>query len=248
MAPASEATERSEDVRTRGAMTTGRETADTPLAREAAKEAATTTAEMAALLVSSATTSTTAGLRAVSESAAARDPEAPPATALSETAVCMWATCRTTSSGPTSRISCAKVSQPTKKRFVKQASCENHDHFANNLFFFFFNPVGPVAHADVLLGRDGRSKGCGVVEYQNPEDAQTAIRKLNDVVLMGRPVFVREDRESETRIGFSGGRGGTERRESASSGSRQVFVGNVSAVHFFIQGNKELSNEYSTKK
>lgn len=103
----------------------------------------------------------------------------------------------------------------------------------------FFPPsitVGPVAHADVLLGRDGRSKGCGVVEYQNPEDAQTAIRKLNDVVLMGRPVFVREDRESDTRIGFSGGRGGaSDRRESASSGSRQVFVGNVSRLYCVLK-------------
>ncbi|KAF9325120.1 hypothetical protein BG006_011380 [Podila minutissima] len=92
----------------------------------------------------------------------------------------------------------------------------------------FMREIGPVAHADVLLGRDGRSKGCGVVEYQNPEDAQEAIRKLNDVVLMGRPVFVREDRESDTRIGFSGGRGGgSERRDSSSSGSRQVFIGNL---------------------
>lgn len=99
--------------------------------------------------------------------------------------------------------------------------------------------VGPVAHADVLLGHDGRSKGCGVVEYQNADDARTAIRKLNDVVLMGRPVFVREDRESEARIGFSGGRGGgpapSGRRDAGPSGggggggsSRQVFVGNVS--------------------
>ncbi len=102
--------------------------------------------------------------------------------------------------------------------------------------------VGPVAHADVLLGHDGRSKGCGVVEYQNADDARTAIRKLNDGVLMGRPVFVREDRESEARIGFSGGRGGgpapSGRRDAGPSGgggggggggsSRQVFVGNVS--------------------
>ncbi|KAF9965614.1 hypothetical protein BGZ70_004469 [Mortierella alpina] len=98
--------------------------------------------------------------------------------------------------------------------------------------------VGPVAHADVLLGHDGRSKGCGVVEYQNADDARTAIRKLNDVVLMGRPVFVREDRESEARIGFSGGRGGGPappgRRDAGPSGggggggsSRQVFVGNL---------------------
>ncbi|KAG0205745.1 hypothetical protein BGX28_002712 [Mortierella sp. GBA30] len=98
----------------------------------------------------------------------------------------------------------------------------------------FMREIGPVAHADVLLGHDGRSKGCGVVEYQNADDARAAIRKLNDVVLMGRPVFVREDRESEARIGFSGGRGGagpapSSRRDAGpSNGStRQVFVGNL---------------------
>ncbi|KAF9427596.1 hypothetical protein BGZ94_004592 [Podila epigama] len=108
----------------------------------------------------------------------------------------------------------------------------------------FMREIGPVAHADVLLTRDGRSKGCGVVEFQNAEDAQTAIRKLNDVVLMGRPVFVREDRESESRIGFSGGRGGgvnpppprdhrvgsssSSRRDvGISSGTRQIYVGNL---------------------
>ncbi|KAF9927605.1 hypothetical protein FBU30_003027 [Linnemannia zychae] len=92
----------------------------------------------------------------------------------------------------------------------------------------FMREIGPVAHADVLLGRDGRSKGCGVVEYQNAEDARAAIRKLNDVVLMGRPVFVREDRESEARIGFSGGRssgnvGGSRRDVN----TRQIYVANL---------------------
>lgn len=90
--------------------------------------------------------------------------------------------------------------------------------------------VGAVAHADVLLGSDGRSKGCGVVEFQRAEHAQEAIRKLNDVVLMGRPIFVREDRETEGRIGFSGGRGGggvSSKRDVDSTG-RQVYVSNVS--------------------
>ncbi|KAI1303908.1 hypothetical protein EDD11_005274 [Mortierella claussenii] len=94
----------------------------------------------------------------------------------------------------------------------------------------FMREVGPVAHADVLLNHDGRSKGCGVVEFQNAEDAKEAIRRLNDVVLMGRPVFVREDRESESRIGFSGGRGaGTQQvtRNHDSSNTRQVYVGNL---------------------
>ncbi|KAF9987899.1 hypothetical protein BGZ75_010307 [Mortierella antarctica] len=92
----------------------------------------------------------------------------------------------------------------------------------------FMREIGAVAHADVLLGSDGRSKGCGVVEFQRAEHAQEAIRKLNDVMLMGRPIFVREDRETEGRIGFSGGRGGgvSSRRDVDSTG-RQVYVSNL---------------------
>ncbi|KAG9066443.1 hypothetical protein KI688_001669 [Linnemannia hyalina] len=95
----------------------------------------------------------------------------------------------------------------------------------------FMREVGPVAHADVLLGPDGKSKGCGVVEFQTAEDAKTAIRKMNDVVLRGRPVFVREDRESGERIGASGGRAQSSR--SADVAIRQVFVGNLPfSVHW----------------
>src|SRR3546814_11905915 len=55
--------------------------------------------------------------------------------------------------------------------------------------------AGNVTRADVLRGPDGRSRGCGIVEFENLEDAQTAIDTLNDSMLMGRPIFVREDRE-----------------------------------------------------
>jgi len=65
-------------------------------------------------------------------------------------------------------------------------------------------------------GYDGRSKGCGIVEYQNSMDAMNAINQLNNTVrcpagavpwtrvlrptclaqiLKGRPILVREDRE-----------------------------------------------------
>ncbi|KAF9903884.1 hypothetical protein EC991_003221 [Linnemannia zychae] len=94
----------------------------------------------------------------------------------------------------------------------------------------FMREIGPVAHADVLLGHDGRSKGCGVVEFQTAEDAKTAIRKMNDVVLRGRPVFVREDRESGERIGVSGR---VQSSRSAELAVRQVFVGNLPfSVHW----------------
>ena len=55
--------------------------------------------------------------------------------------------------------------------------------------------AGEVLHADVMVGFDGRSKGCGIVEYQAVEEAMRAIQTLSDSELMGRMIFVREDRE-----------------------------------------------------
>jgi RNA recognition motif-containing protein len=53
----------------------------------------------------------------------------------------------------------------------------------------------------VLTGPDGRSKGCGLVEFSTPEEAQRAIAELNDTELMGRMIFVREDREARAKAG-----------------------------------------------
>ncbi|CEL97671.1 unnamed protein product [Vitrella brassicaformis CCMP3155] len=64
--------------------------------------------------------------------------------------------------------------------------------------------AGTVVRSDVFEDAVGRSKGCGVVEYANPEDAQKAIETLNDTELFGRLIFVREDREPPG----VGGRGG----------------------------------------
>ncbi|KAJ1475889.1 hypothetical protein T484DRAFT_1908890 [Baffinella frigidus] len=70
-----------------------------------------------------------------------------------------------------------------------------------------------VTHADIMHDASGRSKGCAIVEYATPESAQAAIAALNDTDLMGRLIFVREDRESATtfRGGFRGGGGGPTR-------------------------------------
>ena len=56
--------------------------------------------------------------------------------------------------------------------------------------------VGEVLHADVMMGADGRSKGCALVEYQSAAEAQRAIEELTDTEIMGRKIFVREDRET----------------------------------------------------
>lgn len=73
-----------------------------------------------------------------------------------------------------------------------------------------------VTRVDVMMESDGRSKGCAVVEFGSPEDAQSAIDNLNDTELMGRQIFVREDRETKRRgTGTVPGRGA------------KVFVGNL---------------------
>ncbi len=56
--------------------------------------------------------------------------------------------------------------------------------------------AGPVKHADVVVGDDGRSKGYGLVEFQNSLGAQQAVVLLNNTELLGRQIFVREDREA----------------------------------------------------
>ncbi|KAF8196106.1 hypothetical protein BJ912DRAFT_1140991 [Pholiota molesta] len=65
----------------------------------------------------------------------------------------------------------------------------------------FMRGAGEVLFAEVLITPTGVSKGCGIVEFASPEDAQRAIRELSEQPLLGRPVFIREDRENEARFG-----------------------------------------------
>jgi RNA recognition motif-containing protein len=44
----------------------------------------------------------------------------------------------------------------------------------------------------VFTDFSGRSKGCGIVEFDTVEEAQKAIDELNDTELEGRKVFIRE--------------------------------------------------------
>jgi len=65
----------------------------------------------------------------------------------------------------------------------------------------FMRGAGEVLFAEVLVTPTGVSKGCGIVEFASSEDAQRAVRELSEVSLLGRPVFIREDRENESRFG-----------------------------------------------
>ncbi|KAG8727742.1 hypothetical protein FRC12_022274 [Ceratobasidium sp. 428] len=61
--------------------------------------------------------------------------------------------------------------------------------------------AGEVVFAEVLVTPTGVSKGCGIVEFSTHDEAQRAIRDLSETPLLGRPIFIREDRESEARFG-----------------------------------------------
>ena len=101
-----------------------------------------------------------------------------------------------------------------------------------------------VLHADVLRSQ-GRSKGCGLVQFETADDVSKAILTLNDTELMGRPIFVREDREdtnggekkhhgnnNNNRGGSPNNNNNNNEAVAAAAGSevksRRVYVGNLS--------------------
>ena len=73
-----------------------------------------------------------------------------------------------------------------------------------------FEAYGTVVTADVIKDRDtNRSKGFGFVEMATPEEAQAAIKALNETDLDGRTIIVNiaKPREDKPRGGnnFQGG-------------------------------------------
>ena len=79
-----------------------------------------------------------------------------------------------------------------------------------------FRSCAEVAYADVMMDySNGRSKGCGVVEFTCKEDAQKAIDTMYDSVLDGRKIALREDRP-EGEEGYTRRGPREERREERS--------------------------------
>jgi len=56
--------------------------------------------------------------------------------------------------------------------------------------------TGEIVSAEVQHHPDGRSKGWGLVEFADEAGAASAIAKYNDHDLLGRKIFLREDRET----------------------------------------------------
>lgn len=69
--------------------------------------------------------------------------------------------------------------------------------------------TGSVIRADVHVAPDGRPKGSGIVAFETPEDARSAIQQFNGYDWQGRQLEVREDRFAQAPPGGGfGGRGG----------------------------------------
>uniref|UniRef100_A0A7S0YK04 RRM domain-containing protein n=1 Tax=Polytomella parva TaxID=51329 RepID=A0A7S0YK04_9CHLO len=77
-----------------------------------------------------------------------------------------------------------------------------------------FKMIGPVVHCSIIKDHStGRSKGCGLVEFEQPRDASNALKQLNGTNFLGRPLQIREDlREAQENgnmnINAMGGGGG----------------------------------------
>lgn len=80
----------------------------------------------------------------------------------------------------------------------------------------------------------GRSKGCGIVEYRTPVEAQQAINTLLDTELKGRLIFVREDREAagdSTSIEFY-----KRHRTWVKNETNRARLACCSMLHFLVYG------------
>ena len=92
-----------------------------------------------------------------------------------------------------------------------------------------FRQAGNVVYSDVMIdAASGRSKGCGIVEFETPEEALRAISQLSNSELHGRPLLVREDREDRELSNNNGGNGhyGAPANGGGGGGSMQAGVYN----------------------
>lgn len=82
--------------------------------------------------------------------------------------------------------------------------------------------AGNVDSANILEAPNGRSKGCALVTYQHPKEAQRAISELNESELEGRTIFVQPD----NKPGDTGGDPRTNNQHSTNN-EYSIFVGNL---------------------
>lgn len=94
----------------------------------------------------------------------------------------------------------------SNKLFVGGLSWNTNDESLRQAFERF----GEVTEARVITDRNtGRSRGFGFVTYNNPDDAETAIREMDGTDFDGRNIKVNIAQEKpRSSGGGGGGRGG----------------------------------------
>jgi len=114
----------------------------------------------------------------------------------------------------TTQASTTPTTQTTpeaKKVETKEKVIDKNRVYVGNLSYrttseelkaYFLTVCSGVTTAEVISYPNGRSKGCGLVEFKTPGDAEKAIKELNNTELAARKIFIREDREAK---GFQGG-------------------------------------------
>jgi len=99
----------------------------------------------------------------------------------------------------------------TKKVEAKEKVIDKNRVYVGNLSYrttseelkaYFLTVCSGVTTAEVISYPNGRSKGCGLVEFKTAGDAEKAIKELSNTELAARKIFIREDREAK---GFQGG-------------------------------------------
>jgi len=91
--------------------------------------------------------------------------------------------------------------------------------------------AGEVLFCEIMMGHDGRSRGCAIVVFSSPEEARNAISMFHDTEMEGRKMLVREDREEGTARSRPPPRqnGGAPSIAAAYAGPQgsNVYVGNL---------------------
>lgn len=89
---------------------------------------------------------------------------------------------------------------------IKGTKGKEYRVYVNNLNFQvkwmnlkdLMKKVGPVSHVEIFTGQDGRSRGCGVVEFEHADDAAKAIKEYDGIQHEGRKIHVRQDQVNDS--------------------------------------------------
>ncbi|XP_017849035.1 myelin expression factor 2 isoform X2 [Drosophila busckii] len=87
-----------------------------------------------------------------------------------------------------------------------------YDYRWQDLKDLFRRVVGSIEYVQLFHDESGKARGCGIVEFKDPENVQKAMEKMNRYELNGRELVVKEDhgeqRDQYGRIVRDGAGGG----------------------------------------